>query len=799
MGNAGTVELDVVPGGLDKFGQGLGNFAGQLGLHFGALEKLASNSWAKIAAGGALVAVAAYKIGETFDNAYDTIRIGTGATGKELEGLEGDFRSVVHDVPVSFGEAATAIAGVNEKLHLSGPLLQERTKQIAELSRLTKTDLNSNLDASAVALNNWNLKGKAQGTALEELFRLTQKTGVGFAQLAQDTATGGAVARTAGLSFEQTASFVALLSQNGIQAGPVWMSLGRAIAEAAKEGRPAADVLRDTFDAIKGAPDATSAAGVAIDTFGQRAGPKLAALIREGKVEYADLARTITQGGDTIHGAAGATDDFAEKWRLLKNRLLLDVEPVMLTIFDTVGDIAEAFTSMPDWVQKFIIGGTFVALAVTPLVKFGTTMATLVTGGTTSATAAIAANTAALEANRLAGIGGAGQLGLFAEGAEGAGAAGIAGGAGIATISVAMLGIVGGGMLALDAIGALDDYSSKVNITGKELVNKTVPELATKFGDLTGDVKDALDQANGYLGQFANPTSINFADVLRMTREEIAQMGGAGAPLENVRQEMKKLEEQTKTIGDVSIIMGTKFVQAASDAGIPAAEIDRLTEILNRSKVAHDDDAAAAQRLAYSQGLLSGTITNTGGVITDATGAVIGYATSFGFIPASKNTDITNTADTARFLAGLYQGALNQLNGVSINTPVNANTGPALAALRGVQRAYAAMGAEGSSVAGPLGAVLSAQGYAKGGTPGVGELAWVGEHGPELKRFSGSETIIPHDRSMAYATAATRPAPGSAAPIMFTVPNYGVIGNKRDAEEFIASAYATLRQQGKVP
>jgi hypothetical protein len=40
-------------------------------------------------------------------------------------------------------------------------------------------------------------------------------------------------------------------------------------------------------------------------------------------------------------------------------------------------------------------------------------------------------------------------------------------------------------------------------------------------------------------------------------------------------------------------------------------------------------------------------------------------------------------------------------------------------------------------------------GYAGGGTPKRGEVAWVGEHGPELMSFDGSEKIFDHARSMA--------------------------------------------------
>ncbi|RPK76610.1 Phage-related minor tail protein [Streptomyces sp. ADI97-07] len=43
------------------------------------------------------------------------------------------------------------------------------------------------------------------------------------------------------------------------------------------------------------------------------------------------------------------------------------------------------------------------------------------------------------------------------------------------------------------------------------------------------------------------------------------------------------------------------------------------------------------------------------------------------------------------------------------------------------------------------------KGYADGGSPRPGEIAWVGEDGPELMRFSGGEVIYSHPESMAMA------------------------------------------------
>ncbi|MFD8937330.1 peptidoglycan DD-metalloendopeptidase family protein [Streptomyces sp. NPDC059578] len=53
-------------------------------------------------------------------------------------------------------------------------------------------------------------------------------------------------------------------------------------------------------------------------------------------------------------------------------------------------------------------------------------------------------------------------------------------------------------------------------------------------------------------------------------------------------------------------------------------------------------------------------------------------------------------------------------------------------------------------------------GYARGGRPRAGELAWVGEEGPELVSFRGGEEVFPHRQSLAMAAQMGSPLRGFA-------------------------------------
>lgn len=334
MASAGTASIDVT-GDFSGFTKGAED-AGQ-----GFLSK--ASSWGKAAAAligpalaiGAVVGLA--EIGDQFDSAFDKIRIGTGQTGENLEALQGSFKNVFSSVPASMDDVSDAITGISQRLGLTGKPLEDLTTQFINLSRITDTDVAANIESATGVFNQFGISAEEQGTKLDELFRVTQLTGISFGELTGALGQGGVAFRNAGLTFEESAGLLGLLAKNGLSASDVLPSLSRSMATAAKDGKSAADVFQSTFDAIKNAPDDTKAAGVALDVFGAKAGPKFAALIREGKLSYEEFAATIANGGDTINQAASDTDDWREKLEIFKNKALVALEPIASTVFDALG------------------------------------------------------------------------------------------------------------------------------------------------------------------------------------------------------------------------------------------------------------------------------------------------------------------------------------------------------------------------------------------------------------------------------------------------------------------------------
>lgn len=302
-------------------------------------KALAVGVGAGIAGGAAL-----FKIGESFDAAFDTIRTGTGATGAALDGLKEDFRGVFANVPADAQSVGTAIADINTRLGLTGKPLQALSEQFLNLSRVTGTDLSTNVASLTRVFGDWNIDTANQSESLDKIFRAAQASGIGLDQLSQSVVQFGAPLRNLGFGFDQSLALLSQFDKAGVNTQTVFAGLKAGVGNLAKAGEDVPTTFRRVVDEIKAVGPGTEATAKAIELFGQRAGPDLADAIAGGKFEIDGLLGAITGGADTINTAAADTEDFGEKWQKLVNRVLIALEPSATKVFTAVGDAVEALT-----------------------------------------------------------------------------------------------------------------------------------------------------------------------------------------------------------------------------------------------------------------------------------------------------------------------------------------------------------------------------------------------------------------------------------------------------------------------
>jgi phage-related minor tail protein len=315
--------------------------SGKLSPAFGAVGKAAAAGFAAMGAATAGAAVGLFKVGESFDGAADTIRVGTGATGQALEALKGDFKAVVKDVPTDFASASTAIADLNTRTGQTGEPLQELSKRMLEMTRLAGGDLSSNIALTTRVFGDWGIATEDQSGTLDKLFRASQATGTGVDALSTNLVKFGAPLRQLGFDFDTSTALLGKFEKEGVNTELVMGSMRIALGKMAREGEPAQETFGRVVDSIKSAGSASEANALSLELFGAKAGPDMAAAIREGRFELGSLLDTVSNGSETILGAAADTESFSEKWTRFKNTVLVAIEPLAGRVFDAVGSAME--------------------------------------------------------------------------------------------------------------------------------------------------------------------------------------------------------------------------------------------------------------------------------------------------------------------------------------------------------------------------------------------------------------------------------------------------------------------------
>lgn len=339
---------------LDDAESDMGGFKGKVGDWAAKLGKLAVAGVAVVAAGAIAAGAGLLSLGADFDDMYDNIRVGTGATGEAFEGLQESAKNVLSSIPTDFEAAGTAIADVNTRLDLTGPSLETVSSQFLRLSDLTGGDLAKNIERGSQALKQFNIPAEKSPKALDHLFKVSQATGISFDELSDLMTRNGAVLQSLGYDFEQSASLVGQLEKAGVDVQGVLGGMGKGLATLAKAGEDPKEAFSRLTKEIATMDDPIAASQKAIELFGSRGGAKLAAELRAGRLNIDEFNQSILANGETILGVGAETDDWKEKLQVLKNKALVALEPVAMKVFDALGDVIEKVTPTLEKLAKWV-------------------------------------------------------------------------------------------------------------------------------------------------------------------------------------------------------------------------------------------------------------------------------------------------------------------------------------------------------------------------------------------------------------------------------------------------------------
>lgn len=314
---------------IKDFQSKMNSVTSTLGSTASRLSSIGKSMSLKITAPLIAIGAAATKAALSVDDAMDSIAIGTGAQGKELQQLQESWKQLAANVTQGFDVSAKVLADFNTRLGLTGTALTDLSKLALDAARLLDEDVNAVVSQSSKAMQDWGVSAQNAGNFMNMLFAAAQNTGISMGTLATQLYKYGAALRGMGFDTSSATALLAQFEKQGVNTELILGSLRIGLGKLANEGiTDAGTAFEMLIDKIKNAESVTEATKIAMEVFGTRAGPDLAMAIREGRFEIEELVKTLNTSQDAINKTSKATDGFAEQWQRTKNQVLLAIEPI---------------------------------------------------------------------------------------------------------------------------------------------------------------------------------------------------------------------------------------------------------------------------------------------------------------------------------------------------------------------------------------------------------------------------------------------------------------------------------------
>ena len=312
----------------------------------GGMESFLSGA-GKLAVVGAVAAIGVEalkqleEIGAQIDAMTDSIIVGTGASGEQLESLKQTAMEVATEVPVGFATSGDIIQDFATRLNLSGDELATVAERAAQLNKVTG---GFNYDNMATMFNVWSVGADEMNEKMDYMWGVSQNTGIGFDSLTSVMKTSAPALKNLGFSFEQSANMAGLLDKAGIDASGTMSKMSKALVELSEPGESAQEAFQRVISEMQGyieAGDTASAMEIAQKVFGTRGAAQFIGALQSGALNMDALSDAALGASGSIEGTYNATKSWPEQWELIQTRVQAALEPLGSAVFSTLGDLLE--------------------------------------------------------------------------------------------------------------------------------------------------------------------------------------------------------------------------------------------------------------------------------------------------------------------------------------------------------------------------------------------------------------------------------------------------------------------------
>lgn len=326
------------------------------------VDKLASKfgTTAPMLTGIVAVTSALAKLGEEMDEARKEIAIGTGAIGDALNDLEkSSNKALVRGVGTSVKKTGKLIADLNTRFASTGKELEDLAVDFGDFAQVTGVDLDSAVNNVADVMARWDVPLENSKDLMNQLAKASQLSGASVDELMSSVKQGQTYFQQFGYNLTESVALLSSFKRNGIQTETVMAGLRTAMAKFSAEGRDAKEAFAEVTKRIKDTDDETEALNLAVETFGNKAGPEMFNAIRKGSADVENFTEELRNAGTTIEDTSKASRTSKDAMTDLTNALK-----------GTFGGLGQAVTSIfKNIIDSLTEVVRFISPLITPIVN----------------------------------------------------------------------------------------------------------------------------------------------------------------------------------------------------------------------------------------------------------------------------------------------------------------------------------------------------------------------------------------------------------------------------------------------
>ena len=327
--------------GFDKVGDGLEKA--------GSVINKGSAAAAAVLAGS----VASFK---DLDEGYDVIVKKTGATDDKFESLKQTADELFSGSTFDMTDIGNALGEVNTRFGYTEDKLKSVTEQYLQFAKINDADVSDSISKTARIMQAWDISADNLPDLLGMITAKGQETGVAVGGLMDKVLDNNATFKEMGLSLEESITLMAQFERNGVNDSTALTAMKTAVKNAAKEGKPLSDVLRENVNDIKNASSETEALQKATELFGTKGAAEMANAIKEGRIDFDNLSGSMSSYKDTVKQTYDATLDPLEESKQVINNLKLAGADLAATALKEgqplIEDVIDGVKGVTNWLKK---------------------------------------------------------------------------------------------------------------------------------------------------------------------------------------------------------------------------------------------------------------------------------------------------------------------------------------------------------------------------------------------------------------------------------------------------------------